>query len=209
MCQDEWFDIFDDRMNRIGTDTRRNAHAKGLWHQTFHCWIVHPSLGEEGSLLFQLRHKDKDTFPGRLDTSCAGHLQAGETVEDGVRELREELGLDVPFDQLVFCGTSAEESRPSPDIVDREFSHVFLYMCTQELESYDFQREEISGLYFVDIRAFRRLLAGETEFLDIQGVLADEATGELRSDGKTVTPESFTPNTEDYYKLLFNRLFSE
>lgn len=202
----ERFDIYDEHRNPIGTDTRENVHARGLWHQTFHCWVLNPVVGEKGSLLFQLRHKDKDTFPGKLDTSCAGHLQAGEKVEDGVRELKEELGLDIPFDQLAYCGVCTEESRPSPGIIDNEFSQVFLYVSPQPLEAYDFQREEISGLFFVDVAAFQQLESGEIESLRIQGIIEDENTGEILEEERVVTIDSFTPNTEEYYRLLFSHL---
>ncbi|MDF2939105.1 MAG: hypothetical protein K0Q90_4478, partial [Paenibacillaceae bacterium] len=102
MAQDENFDIFDEHMNHIGTASRQEAHAQGLWHRTFHCWVLRKgSAGWE--ILLQLRHKDKDTFPGLLDVSSAGHLLAGELVEDGVRELEEELGIGVPYPELFFA----------------------------------------------------------------------------------------------------------
>ncbi|MDT3426686.1 isopentenyldiphosphate isomerase [Paenibacillus forsythiae] len=206
MPSPEMFDIFDDKMIRIGSDSRENAHAKGLWHQTFHCWIVHPAKGEGGSLLFQLRHQNKDTFPGRLDTSCAGHLQAGETVEDGVRELREELGLNVPFEELVHCGMAAEESLLPDGRIDREFSHVFLYACDQELERYCFQREEISGLFFADIPKFRQLIGGETDTLPIEGILWDEKTQLVKPVQRVVSLEDFTPSSDQYYRMLLEHL---
>ncbi|AIQ13386.1 NUDIX hydrolase [Paenibacillus durus] len=209
MPPSEMFDIFDEKMVRIGSDSRENAHAKGLWHQTFHCWIVHPSKGEGGSLLFQLRHMTKDTFPGLLDTSCAGHLQAGETVEDGVRELREELGPNVPFEELIYCGIVAEECIPSDGLIDREFSHVFLYTCDQELERYSFQREEISGLFFVDIPKFRQLVGGGIEALQIEGIVWDEKVQLARPEERVVSLGDFTPNTNEYYKMLFGHLGPE
>ncbi|QWU14498.1 Isopentenyldiphosphate isomerase [Paenibacillus sophorae] len=205
----EMFDIFDEKMIRIGSDSRENAHAKGLWHQTFHCWIVHPAKGEGGSLLFQLRHMNKDTFPGHLDTSCAGHLQAGETVEDGVRELREELGLSVPFEELVYCGMVAEENIPSDGLIDREFSHVFLHTCEQELERYSFQLDEISGLFFVDILKFRQLVEGETDALRIEGIVWDEKTQLVRPEQRVVSFGDFTPNSNEYNRMLFEHLGSD
>ena len=36
----EVLDIFDAKMNQIGTASRDEVHQKGYWHQTFHCWIV-------------------------------------------------------------------------------------------------------------------------------------------------------------------------
>ncbi|MGF7045580.1 isopentenyldiphosphate isomerase [Paenibacillus sp. DS2015] len=80
MIQEE-FDIYNEQMIKIGIASRQQAHALGLWHQTFHCWVVRTSATAGFSLLFQLRHPDKDTFPSLLDISCAGHLTTGEGPE--------------------------------------------------------------------------------------------------------------------------------
>lgn len=87
MSSDEWLDVFNEQMKKIGQASRKNVHAQGLWHQTFHCWIINKSTTGRWSLLFQLRRKDKDVFPNQHDISCAGHLLSGEAVEEGVREL--------------------------------------------------------------------------------------------------------------------------
>ncbi|KAA9006358.1 NUDIX domain-containing protein [Paenibacillus spiritus] len=203
MASQEQLDILDRQGRVIGQDTREQVHSLGLWHQTFHCWVLDPDMGAGGSLLFQLRHPSKDTFGGLLDISCAGHLLAGEEPKDGVRELREELGLAVAFEDLLLCGTIAEESLPGPGLIDREFSHVYLYVSDRAVESYDFQKEEISGLFFIGVEDITSLLRGERESLDIRGVLADEASGVLRPERRVVRPENFTPNSAEYYRLLF------
>jgi hypothetical protein len=42
-----------EQMVRIGEATRQSVHTQGLWHQTFHCWIVSKSSKGELNLLFQ------------------------------------------------------------------------------------------------------------------------------------------------------------
>jgi isopentenyldiphosphate isomerase len=149
MSLNEIFDVFDEQMVRIGEATRQNVHAQGFWHQTFHCWVVSRSIEGEVSLLFQLRHKDKDTYPNLLDISCAGHLLKGESTKNGVRELQEELGLTVPFDDLLFCGMIKSEYIISKTLIDREFNHIFIYNCNKSLNEFDFQKSEISGLFSI------------------------------------------------------------
>lgn len=39
----ELIDVFDGNYNLIGTEERDIVHEKGLWHQTFHCWVIRPN----------------------------------------------------------------------------------------------------------------------------------------------------------------------
>ncbi|MGG6310407.1 NUDIX hydrolase [Paenibacillus macerans] len=206
MTQTETFDVFTKEMIRLGTASRQEVHAKGLWHQTFQCWIMKRDAAGEIYLLFQLRHKNKDVFPSLLDISCAGHLQAGEEVADGVRELEEELGLTVSIHDLTYCGRVAQEHVVSPELIDREVNHVFLYECSSSLRDFRLQAEELSGLYWIGLRPFRELLNGERDQLSACGIVLDEASGTLADDQRSWRIENFTPNSDEYYELLFAKL---
>jgi isopentenyldiphosphate isomerase len=115
---DEVFDVVDANDAVIGQATRREVHAKGLWHRAVHVLVFAPeeagnaggggegggaqgplagARGYEGRRVFlQKRSMAKDTAPGRWDSSCSGHLDAGETyAAAAVRELGEEIGLVV------------------------------------------------------------------------------------------------------------------
>jgi isopentenyldiphosphate isomerase len=201
---DEIFDIFNAQMERVGTAGRLQVHANGWWHQTFHCWII--SLrNDQPSLLLQLRHPDKDTFPNLLDISCAGHLLAGESAEDGVRELEEELGLQVAFSSLIPCGIYAEEDALPDGRMDREFCHVFLYRCDQPIFEYRIQQEEVSGLYFVGLKDFKSLIQGAVQTIPAIGAnLSDDGLLEERS--WHIAPTDLVPHDDKYYKFLFNAI---
>ena len=73
----EIFDIVDEKGIPTGeTIERTQAHEKGVRHRTAHIWIVREQDGK-AQLLLQKRSAEKDSFPGRFDTSSAGHIQAG------------------------------------------------------------------------------------------------------------------------------------
>lgn len=73
----EFFDIVDEKGIPTGeTIERIQAHKKGVRHRTAHIWIVREQNGK-AQLLLQKRSAEKDSFPGRFDTSSAGHIQAG------------------------------------------------------------------------------------------------------------------------------------
>jgi isopentenyldiphosphate isomerase len=208
MTEVEMFDIFNEEMVHIGTDSRANVHAQGLWHQTFHCWLLNRTEPGGDRLLFQLRHKDKDTHPNKLDISCAGHLQAGETVEDGIRELKEELGITLAFDDLIACGMVANDDIISDQCIDREFNHIFLHVCNMPLTDYDFQTSEISGLFYINLIEFQSLFRKELDHIHIEGVELDEGSNKARTVKRTVNIHDFTPISEEYAQVLFDTIRS-
>jgi isopentenyl-diphosphate Delta-isomerase len=86
---DELFDVVDHDDRVIGQAPRREVHARGLLHRAVHV-LVHDAAGR---LFLQLRSAVKDTFPNCWDSSCSGHLDAGEDYPTAARrELGEELG---------------------------------------------------------------------------------------------------------------------
>lgn len=88
----EVFDVVDDSDRVIGKATRGEVHAQGLLHRAVHIWVVNA----KGELFLQKRSVQKEHFPQRWDSSAAGHVEQGESVEDCcVRELREELGISL------------------------------------------------------------------------------------------------------------------
>ena len=88
----ERFDVVNAADRVIGIATRAEVHRRNLWHRAVHVFV----WNQAGQLLLQQRSAAKDTFPGRWATSCAGHVDAGETyLAAARREVREELGLGV------------------------------------------------------------------------------------------------------------------
>lgn len=88
----EIFDVVDLDDNVVGKATRGEVHGGQLIHRATHI-LVFDSLG---NVLLQKRSQWKDTFPGAWTTSCAGHVDSGESYEAcAIRELGEELGICV------------------------------------------------------------------------------------------------------------------
>ncbi|MCP4188778.1 MAG: NUDIX domain-containing protein [Gammaproteobacteria bacterium] len=86
----ELLDVVDDDDRVIGVKTRGEIHSQGLMHRAVHI-LVFNSAGE---IFIQKRSMSKDENPGQWDTSCAGHVDSGETYFDcAIRELEEELGI--------------------------------------------------------------------------------------------------------------------
>lgn len=206
MSLDEVFDVFNEQMIQTGTASRKHVHAQGLWHQTFHCWIISRGASGGWKLLLQLRHGTKDTYPNMLDVSCAGHLLAGETVRDGTRELEEELGLIVPIQDLSYCGMVPEQHYLSEQVIDREFIHTYIYPCEQPLKAYHFQKSEISGLFLVSLTEFTQLFTGEKEQVTAEGIIYNEDNDELQEIHRVINKDQIVWNSPLYYETLLAQI---
>ena len=87
---EECFDVVDACDVVIGRASRREVHARGLWHRAVHTLVFDPA----GRVLLQKRSMLKDLSPGLWDSSCSGHLDASEDYDTAAaRELGEEIGV--------------------------------------------------------------------------------------------------------------------
>lgn len=196
----EFFDIYDERGNWLGTADRSEVHARGLWHHTIHCWLARGGEDGQALILFQKRSAIKDTNPGSLDITAAGHLAAGETPEAAVRELEEELGIQVAFDELIPFGVIQEEASGEAggsSYIDREVSHVFCCITSLNLMDFRLQEEEVAGLYEADAEDLIALMEGKMSSLNVAGV--EIHNGRLRRSETVITPRSFVSRDYGYY----------
>jgi isopentenyldiphosphate isomerase len=195
----EKFDVLDCTGNKTGgLISRDDAHASGAWHGAFHCLIIYRRNGK-GCALFQKRSRLKKIAPGRIDVSAGGHYSAGEDARAaGPREIREELGLDVAFEELQSVGRRVFVYGFTPGVREYEFQDVFLLEKDVARQSLTLQKEEVDGALEVEVDAGVRLLSGEVPAIDC--VLF---TSGRPPDTITLSKEEFVPCLDNYYlKLL-------
>ena len=85
----ELFDVVDEHDRVIGRAPRGEVHARGLRHRAVHIFVTNCA----GEVFLHQRSLTKDTFPGLWNSSCAGHVGAGDDYDEtALRELDEELG---------------------------------------------------------------------------------------------------------------------
>ena len=137
----EYFDIRDSAGNPTGEVKARSlVHRDGDIHGTSHVWLVRKNKKSGYDVLLQKRSDNKDSFPGCYDISSAGHLPAGADYrESAVRELEEELGIAV----------SPEEFYGKP-FHNHEISAIFILEKNIEPEGMCLQKEEVSGVLWMD-----------------------------------------------------------
>ena len=151
----EFFDVCDAQGKPTGTVVSREAaHREGIRHRTAHVWVVRRVDGR-WQVLLQKRSENKDSFPGKYDTSSAGHIPAGdEPLESALRELSEELGIHAQPEQLRYAGNfdiRYEKAFHGRLFRDNEFSHVYVYMEPVDADALTLQAEEVSRVDWFDL----------------------------------------------------------
>ena len=182
----EFITIVDHRRKKIGLKSRADVHRDGDWHETFHCWMM-----DYDRLLLQLRSDTKADFPALFDITGAGHLTAGETVRDGVREIQEELGLELTFDQLTPLGVF-EDVIETDTFLDREFAHTYVY--AYDGEAFTLDEAEVADVVSVEITALHALIDGTQSEMETTSVISGET--------RVVTKRDLVPHPTNYWEQV-------
>ena len=155
---EEYITVIDRNRNPIGVKSRSQIHTDGDWHETFQCWFIE-RIKDEVYIHLQLRSHTKKDFPSLYDITAAGHLLSGETPEDGVREIKEELGVDVSYEELHYINAIENEISLS-QFIDNEIALVYLYEIKKKL-LYKFMDQEVEGIIRVKLADFIKLVNEE------------------------------------------------
>lgn len=152
----ELLDIVDENGNPIGKTVDRSiAHENGIRHRTAHVWILRFCDGVE-EVLLQKRSMNKDSFPGRYDTSSAGHILAGtKPLDSAIRELKEELGINAKPEDLLYAGTfnvDYEKNFHDKEFKDKEIAFVYIYLKRVKIDELTIQKEELEQVEWFDIK---------------------------------------------------------
>ena len=177
---DELVDILDDNGKPTGKSCLKSeAHQKGLFHPTVHVWLY----TQQAQILIQQRGRDKATHPLLWDVSVAGHVSSGENIKTAaIREVEEEIGLQVSEDDLKPIGTHKEVHKISNNFVDAEFHHIFLCELQTPLHGLTKQDSEVEDLNLIPLHQF-----------------AEETWG-LANTAK------YVPHGADYYKTIIQEI---
>lgn len=153
----ELFDVLDEKGDKTGIKkNKREIHEKGFWHGSVHVWIYN----SKGEILLQKRAKDKDYWPGMWDISAAGHISAGESIEESaVRELEEELGIKIDFSKLKKIDVIKDEKHAEEiNYHNKEFEHVFLFRFDDDISKLQFKDGEVDKVKFISIEQLKKEL---------------------------------------------------
>jgi len=150
---EQFVDIFDADMNKIGEMEEWEAHDKNQWHKNVHIWVT-----DGKRVLVQHRAAQKKLFPRKLDTSAGGHLDAGDSVlQCAKRKWKDELGLPWEF------GDPEEADLMKPwkmlgEFPRYEFIYFYFFKAAPDIGKSKLLAGEVNGLKWIPFDKFRQLV---------------------------------------------------
>jgi isopentenyl-diphosphate Delta-isomerase len=112
--------LVDENDRAIGLMPKLEAHEKAVLHRAFSVFI----LNAKGELLLQQRAAHKYHSPLLWTNTCCSHQRQGEqSIEAGMRRLREEMGFEVPLKELFSFIYKAPFDN---GLTEHEFDHVLM-----------------------------------------------------------------------------------
>lgn len=169
----ELLDVYNENHELIGTYSRDEVHAKGMWHNTIHCWLY----DNKGNVYFQVR-----SDAHKLYTTASGHVQAGETLKEAFgREVKEEIGIDVDYEKselLDVVTWKMDKEKNGKIIKDRAFANVYLLNVLDKELEFNFIDHEVIGIAKVNAGDVLKLF--KDEISEIKGTYYSENEKKVR-----------------------------
>ncbi len=148
--------LVDENDHCIGSLAKQRAHEDGgVLHRAFSIFI----FDREQRMLLQLRGENKYHFGGRWTNACCSHPRKGEELSAAAhRRLREEMGFDVPLQEIFSFIYRAHDARSG--LTEHEFDHVFVGEYSGDPQP---NRDEIDGWKWVSLAELRADIDAQPE----------------------------------------------
>lgn len=137
----EYFDVLKENGEYTGkVETRDKCHTEGLWHKAVALYIIN----SQNQVLLQKRSSKKKLWPNLWDISAGGHVLAGEFgFQAIIREIKEELGIDIDKKDITFIGASTSVNKKG-EIENKHFNEYYIVNKDVNISELNLDSEEVS-----------------------------------------------------------------
>lgn len=149
-------DILDEQGHKTGQVLGdREIYERGMWHGAVFIWIIN----SKKEILMQFRASDKRLNPSCWDASVAGHISAGyDAATTAVKEIKEEIGLDVEAKDLKYLCEYSEEIKNIEGKPHREYMTTYALYKDVNTTNLKLQKEELSDVRWFTPAELRDML---------------------------------------------------
>lgn len=140
----ELIEIVDENGNYTGqVMDKEEAHDNNLLHNEVGIFIIN----DKKEILLEKRSANKRFNPNKWGL-CAGHVDAYETLEEAaLREIKEEVGLDVSIEELIPYGEKEVTIKDS----NSHITYFYYVKCNKKEDEFIIQEEELSKVKWFNI----------------------------------------------------------
>lgn len=136
---------------------KEEVHDKNLLHNEVGIFIINA----DGKVLLQKRSANKRFSPNKWGL-CEGHVDANESLEAAtIREIKEEVGLDVTPKELIPYG----EREITISDSNSHITYFYYIRCNKKENEFTIQKEELSEVKWFNVDEIITMIKeGKTSF---------------------------------------------
>lgn len=140
----EFWDLLDKEGNPTGRiHPRGKSLPKDLYHKCIDVWVYN----KEGKILLSKRSSDRPTFPGYWETTGGAVIAGEDSLEAAVRELKEEVGIDIDKDSGILLETHPREW--DDDFIYNDLVDVWIFPYDKTVDLSKATTKEVDDLKWV------------------------------------------------------------
>lgn len=157
---EELIDVLDERGNKTGIVKKKSEIKRdGDFHRAIKVCVFNDKKG----FLAHKRHSSKKIYPNLWSINVVGHVKSGETsIKACIREIKEELGIDVLEKQLQFLYTGYN-SIIKTGYKENIFYDHYLIKINVKLEDVVIQKEEVADVKYISYIDMKKLTVNKDE----------------------------------------------
>lgn len=145
----EYWDLYDYTGKKKNKIAIRGAKLNNDdFHLVVNAWIIN----DDGEFLITQRSANK-SHPLMWECTGGSALIGESSLQAAIREVKEELGIDVSGDGAIFIGESRRFYDSCPDIL-----HVWLFKSNEKIDNVRIQEEEVNDVMWASRKKILQLL---------------------------------------------------
>ena len=205
----EFFDELDEYGKHTGKTVARDvAHKNGNWHRAVLLFVVN----SKNEILMQKRSMQKSLWAGRWDGTGGGHVDSGEIGMFAViRELKEELGIDVDPSDVRYIGGCLSENK-NEKMWNRHWNEFFVAHKDIDETKIKLQESEVEQVKWIDFDTFKKWVKSRSNELTEKWEAFDDLVRYMEkyvlSGNKSKLPRTITEIQKAVYQNKVNQKFN-